>query len=268
MPLYRPTTLLKWLEENGLKPKRGLSQNFLIDQHIVDKIINLMAIETESPILEIGPGPGVLTEKLLTHSDKLFAIEADHKLADLLPRLGKVHVYKEDALHFDYLRFFQTHQKSGWIMVSNLPYHLSTPLLHKLLPLGTYVKRLVVMVQREFADRLLAPFGGSHYGPLSILRELSSTLKGKFAVSRSCFFPAPHVDSQVLSLELRQINSLLWTQIEKGLQIAFAHKRKTLSKIIPEGDLFEEFSQKRAHEIKPLEWLKLAPLLSRNHLEF
>lgn len=236
MPLYRPSELRAWLQENGLTPKRGLSQNFLIDGHVVEKIVSFADPQSGDLIIEIGPGPGVLTEVLCSYTNTLIAIEADSQFAKLLPRLGSVEVLHQDALKTNWQQLLSQRLVRGQkaTIVSNLPYHLSTAIMKLLLPLGYYVRRLVLMVQKEFSHRLMACPGPQPYGPISILREHYSTICERFDVSASCFYPPPSVCSTVLKIDLKDqpAPTLQKLSFDNFLELIFAQRRKCLGSIL------------------------------------
>jgi 16S rRNA (adenine1518-N6/adenine1519-N6)-dimethyltransferase len=204
MPLYRWNELKAWLDSHDLFPKRGLSQNFLIDGNIVDKILSCVE-ETEHPIVEIGPGPGVLTEAFYARGKRLFLIEADTKLAPLLERFSPLEIHVGDALKIDPSLWLKTRVGDGpkATVISNLPYHLSTPFFKTWLMSGLWAKRLVIMVQKEFAERLVARPGDRAYCPLTVIASHYIESMSAFDVPPSCFYPAPKITSTVLCIDLK-----------------------------------------------------------------
>lgn len=203
MPLYRWSELKSWLDAHDLFPKRGLSQNFLIDGNVVHKILDFVPKE-EHPIIEIGPGPGVLTEALFERGQTLFLIEADHQLAPLLKRFQPKEIHMGDALKIDPSQWLSKRVEEGAkaTILSNLPYHLSTPFFKKWLMSGLWAKRLVIMVQKEFAQRLTAKAQNDSYCPLSVLGAHYIERLESFDVPASCFYPSPKVTSTVLCIDL------------------------------------------------------------------
>jgi len=229
MPLYRIQELNQFLSENGLQAKKGLSQNFLIDKNILDKMVAVAEVQEKDTVLEIGPGPGVLTEALLLKGAKVIAIEKDANFARLLPRLcekdsGKLVVYEDDALECDIERLVPPSSK----IVANLPYQITAPLLGKLLPLYPAVSSVTVMVQKEVAERMTAKAGSKTFGHLSLFCQSYAELSYCFTVKNTCFSPAPKVDSAIVHCKLR---APIGADMEHFLQfsrLAFQHKRKTL----------------------------------------
>jgi 16S rRNA (adenine1518-N6/adenine1519-N6)-dimethyltransferase len=224
--MYRPTELIAFLKEIGAAPKKSLSQNFLIDGNIVDKIVLLADVKKGDTVIEIGPGPGVLTEALLTAGAHVVAIEKDRKFAAALSRLQtedmRLKVYEADALDFSYPQI-------DCKVVANLPYQITTPLLTKLLPLHQTVRTLTLMVQKELAIRMMAKPGSKDYSSLSLFIGFYSHPKKGFLVSPSCFYPKPKVDSAVIQLVLKtpplvSSEKAFFTMVRK----AFCHRRKLL----------------------------------------
>jgi 16S rRNA (adenine1518-N6/adenine1519-N6)-dimethyltransferase len=228
MPLYRFSELKAWLDSHGLSPKKGLSQNFLIDGNIVEKILSKIPA-TPHPIIEIGPGPGVLTEALYERGQRLFLIEADSSLTPHLQRFEPFEIYEGDALKIDPQAWLskRINANSKASVVSNLPYHLSTPFFKKWLMIGPWVDRLVIMVQKEFAQRLLAKPGDDAYCPLSIYAHHYIASIESFDVPSSCFYPAPKVTSTVLHITLN--NKEPNYRVKEILEHLFNQRRKLLS---------------------------------------
>ncbi len=135
MPIYKPTELRLFLSELGIFPRKGLSQNFLIDGNIIRKIIQAAHVEKDDIVLEIGPGPGSLTQALLEAGAIVIAVEKDRLLSEALDRLqtptGQLHVFNDDIMEFPILEVLSKHlqenQKAK--VIANLPYHLTTPIL-------------------------------------------------------------------------------------------------------------------------------------------
>ena len=230
-------------------PLKRFGQNFLIDQNIVRKIIDLAAIRPDETVLEIGPGRGILTRALCAKAQKVIAIEIDRQLAQALagdssadPRnTGGVSADQNlppltacrnldlrvgDALAFDYGSL-----PPDTVVVANLPYYVSTPLLFTLLESSKLIDRLILMLQTEVAQRLAARPGTKEYGALSVLTQYRAAVTLAFRVSPQCFRPRPTVGSAVVHLRLRR-DGLLDCDREKRfvrlVRSAFAHRRKTV----------------------------------------
>lgn len=235
MSLYRPSELQAFLQTLGYAPSKGLSQNFLIDGNIIAKMIQSAAIQPGDVVLEIGSGPGVLTEALLNAGAIVMAVEKDQVLANALARLqtadNRLHVYNEDILHFDLTHLsdkLAPNQKAK--VAANLPYHITTPILMQLVPHFTLFETLTVMVQKEVAERFCGVATGKEVGAYAAFYlRAYSTLRYAFGVSRRCFYPQPNVDSAVMSLTLQPLEGV----DNPGpfflfAKLAFEQRRKTV----------------------------------------
>ncbi len=208
---------------------KRLGQNFLIDQNIVRKIVAAAELTPDDTVLEIGPGRGILTDALAQAARRVVAIEIDAELYRLLrgrqPGWKNVELICADAL----VHPFET--LPAGVVVANLPYYISTPLLFKLLEHRRQFRRLVLMLQNEVADRLVAKAGEAEYGVLSVMTQYAAEVKKAFKVSANCFRPRPDVGSAVVVLRPRP-QPLLSPQEEPGfsalVKAGFAHRRKTL----------------------------------------
>jgi 16S rRNA (adenine1518-N6/adenine1519-N6)-dimethyltransferase len=210
--------------------KKRLGQHFLIDQNIVRKIVAAAELTPKATVLEIGPGQGVLTDALSREAGRVVALEIDPELHRLLrahrPDWKNVELICADAL---------THPletlPAGTIVVANLPYYISTPLLFRLLEHRHRFSRLVLMLQDEVADRLAAKPGTSDYGILSVRTQYACEVTKAFRASANCFRPRPEVGSAVVVLRPRA-TALLAPHDEPSfaavVRAAFAHRRKTL----------------------------------------
>ncbi|MCK4934700.1 MAG: ribosomal RNA small subunit methyltransferase A, partial [Simkaniaceae bacterium] len=199
--LYRPSSLLAFLSENTVYPKKHLSQNFLIDGNIIKKIILAAAVKPNDLIVEIGPGPGVLTEALLQKGATVIAIEKDTLFANKLHRLAedrsKLTVYSQDILTFPLEETLKNYPDKQVKVISNLPYHLTSPIIEKLIPLYQIISTLTLMVQKEVGKRCTAEVNSKNYSSFPLFLQYYSTPKYLFSVSASCFLPKPKVDSAI-----------------------------------------------------------------------
>jgi len=210
MPIYKPSELRLFLSQLGIAPKKGLSQNFLIDGNIIRKIVASSNVQPGDLVLEVGPGPGSLTQALLDAGAHVIAVEKDTILAESLSRLksetNQLEIFNEDILKFDVENTLKTRLKQGQQakVIANLPYHLTTPILAMLGPHHQILSSLTVMVQEEVARRMTAKAGTEEYSSFTVFLEFYAKLKYAFFVSHNCFYPAPRVDSAVVVLELRE----------------------------------------------------------------
>jgi 16S rRNA (adenine1518-N6/adenine1519-N6)-dimethyltransferase len=209
---------------------KRLGQNFLIDPNIVRKIVATADLSPADTVFEIGPGRGVLTEALSRAVRRVVAVEIDPQLHRLLQDRQadwpNVQLACADALTYP-LETVST----GAIVVANLPYYLSTPLLFRLLEQRHRFPRLVLMLQNEVADRLVAKAGTADYGILSVMAQYAAEITKVFRVSAQCFRPRPEVGSAVVSLRTKKETVLSLEEestFARLVKSAFAHRRKTL----------------------------------------
>jgi len=258
MPLYKPSELRTFLDSLNIRPKKGLSQNFLIDGNIIRKIVDAAQLEKEDVVLEIGPGPGALTEMLLEKGVHVVAVEKDKILANALERLRepdkRLDVFCEDILEFPLEKlkeFLKEGQKVK--VIANLPYHVTTPILAHLISHHTLFSRLIIMVQDEVARRFIALPKTSDYSSLTIFLHFFSQPKYLFMVSEQCFYPVPKVKSAVVALDLKEPCDV--SDREKfflTVRTAFMHRRKMLRASL--RDLYGS-----EHIVKALESLQYNP---------
>jgi len=215
-----------------LKPSKSLGQNFVIDSNICTKIVRIAGVSKDDIALEIGPGLGSLTLALLNNAASVVAVEIDHRLATQLPITVAEHyehpenltVIKGDALTLVNLPVQPT------VLVANLPYNVSVPVLLHLLERFPTLRTGVVMVQAEVADRLAGSPGTKEYGVPSVKAAWWAEVKGAGSVSRSVFWPAPNVDSKLVSFTRRATpgDELLRKKTFAIIDGAFAQRRKML----------------------------------------
>ena len=217
-----------------IKAKKSLGQNFLIDPNIIDKIVNLVGIEDRN-ILEIGPGTGNLTEKILKKKpNSFFVVEKDFDLTKLLKQKfdNKIKILNDDILKVE------ENDLSDEILTvyGNLPYNISTEILIKWI-LNMSEKKiwfnyLILMFQKEVADRIISEFNTKNYGRLTILANWRLKIKKICDIPSSCFNPKPKVESSLLLFEPK-INFVKFTNpknLEKITRIFFMHRRKMIKK--------------------------------------
>ena len=215
-----------------LKPSKSLGQNFVIDSNICTKIVRTAGVTSSDIALEIGPGLGSLTLALLQTAASVVAVEIDQRLATQLPITVASHfehpenltVINQDALTLKELPVQPT------VLVANLPYNVSVPVLLHLLEKFPSLRTGVVMVQAEVADRLAGRPGTKEYGIPSVKAAWWAEVKGAGSVSRSVFWPAPNVDSKLVSFTRRQTpgDEVLRKKVFTIIDGAFAQRRKML----------------------------------------
>jgi len=217
-------------------PKKSLGQNFLIDKNIVNKIINILQIKKDENILEIGPGYGILTNKILeTHPKKFIAIEKDKKLVEILKKKiindKKINIINDDIFNHIKKNTFG----KNIIVLGNLPYNISTQILASLVLLKKWppwYKILVFMFQKEVADRIIAKKNSSNFGRLSVLCNWRLDIKKHFDVSFNCFYPKPKINSTVLSFRPKMVKYYIKNpkNLEMITRVLFNNRRKMINK--------------------------------------
>jgi len=215
-----------------LKPSKSLGQNFVIDSNVCTKIVRTAAVGPTDIALEIGPGLGSLTLALLESAASVVAVEIDSRLAEQLPKtVASLFEHPENltVLNKDALAI-QTLPVDPTVLVANLPYNVSVPVLLHMLEKFQTLRTGVVMVQAEVADRLAAKPGTKDYGIPSVKAAWWAEVKGAGSVSRSVFWPAPNVDSKLVSFTRRQTpgDEELRRKVFTIIDAAFAQRRKML----------------------------------------
>lgn len=225
------------------KALKSLGQNFLVDRNIIDRILRCADVGKKDNVLEIGPGRGALTGCLAQGAGHLLLVEYDHLLASALKERFRddthVTVIDGDVLRLD-LEGLLGEQDGKWIVVANLPYNISTQVLFRLLGLRGAVSRMVLMLQREVGERLVASPGSADYGVTTLLLGLWFDIRREFIVAPGCFRPRPRVESALLSfvpLSAPRVDvgdEALFRKVVKG---AFAMRRKTLANCLKAAEL-------------------------------
>ncbi len=233
--MYRPSELQRFLQELGTHAKKGLSQNFLIDGNIIRKIGATASVSSDDVVLEIGPGPGALTQELLANGAVVIAVEMDTILANALERLQtpdqRLHIITSDILDVSIEEALKPYLKEGKRakVIANLPYHVTTPILTRLAPRHDLLESITVMVQKEVAERMTSPPGSKVYGSLTVFLHFYTDPEYAFTVSRNCFSPVPKVDSAAVHLKVRHPRHV--SNVDAFFRMtrtAFEHRRKML----------------------------------------
>ncbi|MFC3750587.1 16S rRNA (adenine(1518)-N(6)/adenine(1519)-N(6))-dimethyltransferase RsmA [Paenibacillus sp. GCM10012306] len=226
------------IQRYGFSFKKSLGQNFLIDQNILDKIVNAAELDDTAGALEIGPGIGALTERLAQTAGAVTAVEIDRRLIpilkDVLSPYPNVKVRNDDVLKVDLQQLFKEDFASvdRVSVVANLPYYVTTPILMKLLEEKLPLDNIVVMIQKEVAERMAASPGGKEYGSLSIAVQYYSEPELVCIVPHTVFIPQPNVESAVIRLKVRE-RPPVEVADEKHffdvVQASFTQRRKTIA---------------------------------------
>jgi len=258
------------LERHGLSPSRARGQNFVVDPNTVRRVARLAAVGSGDHVVEIGAGLGSLTLALVDTGASVTAIEVDHGLVRALRETtdGRgVHIIEADALTLDWNSVLADSPR--WVLVANLPYNVATPLVGDLLDGVPAIERMVVMVQREVADRLVARAGSDAYGAVSVKVAYWATAKIVGKVPASVFLPQPKVESALVEITRRATPAVdpAWVTTDELFALVragFGQRRKMLRRslaglVAPE--VFEVAGvrpEARAEELDVHEWGSLA----------
>ena len=256
-----------------MRAKKAFGQNFLVNAGAIGTIVDAALAAPAGRLLEIGPGPGVLTARLLADGRPLWAVELDPEACDLLRQRFAAHP------HFHLLQGDAVGVSlpvgEPWSVVGNLPYNAATPILTRLLVEDIPWERLVLMFQLEVAQKLMGEPGTKAYGPLSVLAQLCARVTRLAKLGPGSFRPAPKVDSAVLQFDPRPDAPSLTERraLLAVLHRAFAHRRKTLANnwqgVLPAEVLLGVglASALRAEVITPAAWLDATRALLIHHPE-
>ena len=258
--------VLSILDQYGLSAKKSLGQNFLCNENVISDIIDLSEAGPQSRVLEIGPGIGALSEKLVSRCEKYMAIEIDTRfqarLEECIEKKGGTVLF-EDYLTFspDTLPDFVPD-----VILSNLPYYVMTPIMLKVMKDYPSCPRMVYMVEEEACDRIFAKPNSKQYGPLSVLTSLYGEKEKVFRVDGASFYPAPNTTSAVIRIE-RGDNDFdpSWISF---VESAFALRRKTLVNSLSSGGKYgkEQILSALSHAAIP-ETIRSEALLPENFTE-
>ncbi|MCP3742330.1 16S rRNA (adenine(1518)-N(6)/adenine(1519)-N(6))-dimethyltransferase RsmA [Rossellomorea sp. BNER] len=254
------------LKKYGFSFKKSLGQNFLIDPNILKRITEYAGLSKENAVIEIGPGIGALTEHLARTSGKVLAFEIDQRLLpileDTLSPYDNVKVVHQDILKADVRELIQQ-ELSGYkdiMVVANLPYYVTTPIILKLLGDQLPIKGICVMLQKEVGDRIAASPGTKEYGSLSIAIQYYTEAETVMTVPKTVFMPQPNVDSSVIKLTKREVPLVKVKDEEFFFTVtrsSFAQRRKTLlnnlTSQLPDG------KKKKESIIQALESIDIDP---------
>ncbi|MCE5323295.1 16S rRNA (adenine(1518)-N(6)/adenine(1519)-N(6))-dimethyltransferase RsmA [bacterium] len=234
MNLTSAPQVRKLLADHGLRPKKRLGQNFLIDRNVLERIVAASGAREGVNVLEIGPGLGVLTKELADTGARVVCVEADKALIPILEDTlvgSAVEIINQDFLKVNLSEFIGKRGGGKWTVVGNLPYYITSPIITMLLDSKEIISSIVLMVQREVARRLQAAPGTDDYGSLSVFVQYHCEIESVMKVSKNVFYPVPDVDSEVVKLTMREkpavavCDEALFFRIVRA---AFGKRRKTL----------------------------------------
>ena len=213
--------------------KKSLGQNFINDDNIIKKMVNSVDIDSDTLVIEIGPGAGVLSNEIIPRSKNTILYEIDTRLEEVLDsKLNKYNNYKiifNDFLKEDVKNEISKYKYDKLYVVANLPYYITTPIIEKLIN-DVEPDKIIIMIQKEVADRLCSKVGNKEYGYITAYLNYFYDINKLFDVSRNCFTPKPNVDSTIISMEKkkRDVTVKDIKFFNKLLQDCFKFKRKTL----------------------------------------
>ncbi len=221
------------LDKYKLTAKISLGQNFLVDEKVIDKIVANMDESDDLAIIEIGPGLGALTEKLLLKCKKLVCIEIDKNMVEILSDTiqdEKFTLIHEDILKFD-LEGLVTELKSQYrdiYLIANLPYYITSDILMSVFKLETMIDQIMVMVQTEFGERLVSKHNTKEYRPLTVVSKTLYKSKMSFNISKNVFYPKPKITSSIVKMNLKEHSITNKEKYIEFVELCFTQKRKTL----------------------------------------
>ena len=223
--------------------KKNLGQNFLQDKNIIDKIVNAPDYGDNNLVIEIGPGAGALTKELLKKVDRAILYEVDTRLEKILNKELSTFVNYElifdDFLNRDVNKDISKYDFDNLYIVANLPYYITTPIITKIINDKIPINEIVIMIQKEVADRFSAKPGSKEYGQITVFLNYFFDIDNVCNVSKNCFFPKPKVDSAVIKMKRKEINDYIknFDVFNKLVKDSFRFKIKTIKNNLVGYDL-------------------------------
>ena len=235
------------LRRLGVCPKRKLGQNFLVDTRVAGWSIQWAQVEPSKVVVEVGSGCGTLTDDLVKTGVRVFAVEKDPILARHISERFSVNILQADAVDFPVGNFDLA---QPYKVVANLPYAIASVWLDKILELPRLPKTLVLLVQKEAADRCFSEAGCKSFGAISIYLQAMYRLEQKCGVSKRCFYPQPKVDSVLLHIQKRTDGYLFPKEFKQFIRTIFTHRRQQIARACngssaPFADDFLHFLRKQ-----------------------
>lgn len=278
-PLANPGATRALLEAYGLATKHSLGQNFLVNDHVIEKIMDLAELGEKDRVLEVGPGIGTLTLALLAEAGRVVSVEMDRELEPVLSAHAAAHpnfsYLMGDALRVTPDQIAEAAGGEPDVLVANLPYNVAATVILRYLQEVPSLRRLVVMVQAEVADRICAGPGNRTYGAYTAKLALLAHVTGRFEVGPGNFMPPPHVDSAVVRIDRAPlVDAARVAEVSAVIDAAFAQRRKTIRNSMSASGLARDaldaaFAETgiqptcRAETLSPADFVRLADALSR-----
>lgn len=263
-----------------MAPKKKYGQNFLISPAVAEKIVSAAELKSTDTVLEIGPGKGVLTSLMTDRCRKVWAVEIDPRLVETLTTMfgqsEKIKIVNHDIMQYE-LDEIVTESDGPFKVVANLPYNITVPILEKLIDCRQHIASIIVMVQKEMADRLSAKPGGKDYGSLSVFIQYHLKVEKLFNVLPGSFFPKPKITSSVIKLvphEAPPVTLEDESDFFDFVRLCFSQRRKMLRSVLKQhnewgGGISNRVSSeidltRRAETLKLDEFIKLYNILKAN----
>lgn len=286
-----PTRTKEILTKYDLKAKKSLGQNFIIDTNILRNIVDAGDVDKDTTVIEIGPGIGALTEQIAKQAKEVFAFEIDDRLLpvldDTLSPYDNITIFHQDILQVDFKQFEEEHlsDASRIVVIANLPYYITTPIIMALLESALPVQTMVLMMQKEVASRLEAKPSTKAYGSLSIALQYYTEVEVAFTVPRTVFMPQPNVESAIIRLDIRPepiVKVKDQALFMKLVRASFQQRRKTIWNNLRKSLEFKEQEEglreafvhsgidpsRRGESLTIQEFAQLADAISESGLNF
>lgn len=244
------------LNKYKIQANKSLGQNFLVNDNVIDEIIENANIDSNDLVIEIGPGLGVLTNRLIQNAYRVIAIELDERMVRIITDRFKLYdnlkIINNDVLKVDLTSLIEQEKKEaedkgikiGNVkIVANLPYYISTPIIIKLLEQKLNINEIIVMVQKEVADRLTAKTGTRLSGAITYMVDYYSLAESIIKVDKTSFIPSPKVDSEVIKLSIRKEPKVQVEDEKKFFELiqrVFSQRRKTLANVLINYNYIED----------------------------
>ena len=235
------------LAARGLSPRKRFGQNFLVNTEIAERIVEHCHLRDDDVAVEIGPGAGALTPRLARRVRRLIAVEKDRGLVEFLredlAEWARLEIVEGDFLEFDLAAAAAAHDTDKVVVVGNIPYNVTTPILERLFEQRASVRSAVLLVQREYAERLAAAAGTPEYGSLTLFARYHTLLEPLMTIRSGAFWPRPEVDSMLVRFFLREHPPVVAPEalLFRIIRGAFQMRRKQLANTLAESlDLARE----------------------------
>ena len=232
--LTSPVQLMELFRRFGFRPRKRFGQNFLVDRNVLNKILDASDIREGDPVLEVGPGAGTLTQALAERGAKVVAVEVDRDLIAILSEVvgSNAQIINADFLTLNLPQFLRDHFGETRVKaLGNLPYYITSPIISELLLAKSQLERIILMVQKEVAERLKGSPGTKDFGSMSVFVQYHCEVEVVAHISRNVFLPPPDVSSAIVRLKPRERPPVEVPSDELFFDVvhcAFGQRRKTL----------------------------------------